>query len=150
VTRRIVNAFISLTLAASIAFAQHTPPTPQQIVQQKVARLTTLLSLNSTQVTEATTIFTNEETALSGLSASMKSARTALQTAITSNDSASIATAAGTIGSLTTQQVTATATANAAFYAILNPTQQAQYSKLGGLNAGGRGLGGFGPRGRPY
>lgn len=147
-TRSLLNAFVCLTFAATFAFAQHTPPTPQQIVQQKVSRLTTLLTLNTTQVQDATNIFTTEETALSGLAASMKSARTALQTAITANDTAGIATAANTIGSLTAQQVTATATANAAFYAILNPTQQAQYSKLGGLNAGGRG--GFGPRGRPY
>ena len=149
-TRRILT-FISLTFVAPIVFAQHTPPTPQQIVQQRVSRLTTLLTLNAMQVQQATDIFTTEETALSGLSASMKTARTALQTAIASNDTAGIATAANTIGSLTTQQVTATATADGAFYAILNPTQQAQYSKLGGMRAGGRGgPGGFGPRGRPY
>ncbi len=147
-TRRILKTFIPLIFLAPFVFAQHTPPTPQQIVQQKVSRLTTLLTLNATQVQDATTIFTTEQSALSGVAASMKTARTALQTAIASNDTAGIATAAGTIGTLTTQQVTATATANAAFYAILNPTQQAQYSKLGGLRGGGRGS--FGPRGRPY
>jgi Spy/CpxP family protein refolding chaperone len=111
--------------------------TPAQVVANRVSRLTTLLMLNSTQVTDATTIFTTEQSALSAVSASMKTARTALQTAIQANNTADITAAAGTIGTLTTTEVAAHATADAAFYAMLTPPQQAQYKQLGGLREGG-------------
>ena len=145
-TRRFLTAFISLTLLVPFAFAQrsHTPPTPAQQVENKVARLTALLMLSTTQQASATTIFTTEQTALSTVTASMKTARTALKTAVEANNTAGIATQAAAIGSLTTQEVQATSTADADFYALLTPTQQTQYNKLGGLV----GRGGFGGRGR--
>jgi hypothetical protein len=80
----------------------------------------------------------------------MQTAQTALQTAITSNSG--ISAAATTIGSLTTQQVTADATADAEFYAILTTTQQTKYAtlKLPGLGGfGGLGGSGGGPGGPP-
>jgi Spy/CpxP family protein refolding chaperone len=143
VKRRFLTALIFLTLAASFLYAQNarSARTPAQIVANRVSRLTTLLMLNSTQVTDATNIFTTEQSALSSVAASMKTARTALQTAIQANNTAEINTAAGTIGTLTTTEVAAHATANAAFYAMLSPPQQAQYKQLGGLREGG----GFGP-----
>ena len=141
--RRFFTALIALTLSAPIGFAQRTftPPTPAQQVANKVARLTTLLTQITVQQGQATTIFTTEQTALSGLSASMKTARTALQTAVQANDTAGISAAATQIGSLTAQQITATSTADAAFYAILSPTQQTQYKQLGG-HGGHGGVGG--------
>jgi hypothetical protein len=122
-----------------LVFAQNvrTARTPAQIVANRVSRLTTLLMLNSTQVTEATNIFTTEQSALANLAANMKTARTALQTAVQANSTADITTAAGTIGTLTTTEVAAHATADATFYALLNPAQQAQYKQLGGLHDGG-------------
>jgi hypothetical protein len=132
------------TLAGSLlftrnAFAQNARParTPAQIVANRVARLTTLLMLNPTQVTEATNIFTTEQSALSSVAANMKTARTALQTAVQGNSTADINTAAGTIGTLTTTEVAAHATADAAFFTLLTPAQQAQYKQLGGLREGG-------------
>jgi len=149
VKRRLISAFIFLTLAVPFLFAQqsHTPPTPTQQVANRVARLTTLLMLSSGQQAEATGIFNTEQTALSSVASSIKTARTALQTAVQGNDTAGISTAAGAIGTLTTTEVTAQATANAAFWAILSPTQQTQYKTLGGPGGYGGG-GGFGPRGR--
>lgn len=146
--RRFFTAFLFLTLAAPFVFAQrtHTPPTPAQQVANKVARLTALLTLTTTQQATATTIFTTEQSALSTVSASMKTARTALKTAVEANDTAGISTQATAIGSLTTQEVQAQSTANADFYAILTPTQQTQYNKLGGPGGGGFGGGGFGGR----
>ena len=44
----------------------HTPPSPAQMAQHQVQRYTTLLSLNSSQVEQATSIFTAEATAHSG------------------------------------------------------------------------------------
>jgi len=144
VTRRFVTAFISLTLLVPFAFAQrnHTPPTPAQQVANKVARLTAILMLSTSQQAAATTIFTTEQTALTPVAASLKTARTALKTAVEANNTAGIATEAAAIGSLTTQEVQAQSTANADFYAILTPTQQAQYNKLGAFGGGG----GFGGR----
>jgi len=146
VKRRFFPAFIVLMLAVPFAFGQksHTPPTPAQQIANRVARLTALLTLTTGQQGQATTIFTTEQMALSGLATSMKAARTALQTAVEADNTNGIAAQAGTIGALTTQEVQATATANAAFYAILLPDQQTKYKQFGG--AGSRG--GFGPRGR--
>jgi Spy/CpxP family protein refolding chaperone len=147
VTRRFLTAFISLTFLVPFALAQrnHTPPTPAQQVANKVARLTAILTLTPAQQGTATTIFNTEQSALSTVGASMKTARTALKTAVLANDTAGISTQAAAIGSLTTQEVQATSTANADFYAMLTPTQQTQYNKLGAF--GGRG-GGFGGRER--
>jgi Spy/CpxP family protein refolding chaperone len=138
-----------MALLAPFVFAQrsHTPPTPAQQVANKVARLTAILTLSTAQQASATTIFTAEQTALSSVATGMKTARTALKTAVQSNDTAGIATQSAAIGSLTTQEVQARSTATADFYAILNPTQQAQYNKLGEFGGGGGGGGGFG-RGR--
>lgn len=154
-TKRFVTAFICLTLAATIVFGQRpqsrTASTPALAAANRVARLTTLLTLSSGQQAEATRIFTTEQTAVSGLGASMKTARTALQTAIQSNNIADINAAAATIGTLTTTETAAHATANAAFYMQLTPAQQAQYKQLGGLReVGGLGAGGFGGRDRRH
>jgi Spy/CpxP family protein refolding chaperone len=138
VTRRFLTAFISLTVLLPFAFAQksHTPPTSAQQVANKVARLTTLLTLSPAQQASATTIFTTEQSALSSVATGLKTARTALKTAVLANDTAGISAQATAIGGLTTQEVQAQSTANADFYALLNPTQQAQYTKLGGLGGG--------------
>jgi len=69
----------------------------------------------------------------------MKAARTALKTAVEANDTAGIPAQASQIGSLTTQEVQAEATANAGFYAILTPDQQTKYNQLGTGLAGGPG-----------
>lgn len=135
--RSFFTALIVFALAAPAMFAQqgfarnaHATRTPEQIVASRVSRLTTLLMLTPGQVTEATNIFTTEQSALSSVATTMKTARTALQTAIQANNTAEISTAAGTIGTLTTTEVTAHATADAAFFALLTPTQQTQYKQL--------------------
>jgi len=153
--RRNFTGLAMLAVSASLAFAQsgtHTPPTPAQMVANQVARLTTLLTLTTAQQASATTIFTAEQTALSGLRTSMDTAHTALTTAVEANDAAGISAAATQTGSLTSQEVLARGTAEAAFYAILTPAQQTTYKALGGPGegpGGGRGgpggRGGFGP-----
>jgi Spy/CpxP family protein refolding chaperone len=146
--RLIFTALIFLTLAVPSVFAEksHTPPSPEQQVANRVARLTALLTLTPAQQTQATTIFTNEQSGLASISANMKTARTTLQADVEANNTAGIAAQASQIGNLTTQEVEATATANAAFYAILTPDQQTKYKTLGG--PGGNIRGGFGPRGQ--
>jgi len=146
VKRRFFTGFIFLTLAAPFVFAQkpHTPPTPAQMVANKVARLTALLTLSTAQQAQATTIFTTEQSALATVASSMKTARTTLQTDVEANNTSGISAQASQIGTLTTQEVEATATANAAFWAILTSEQQTKYKAAGGHGGGG----GFGPRGR--
>ena len=113
-----------------------------------VARLTTLLDLTSTQQNSATTIFTSEETSLATIRTSMHTARTALQTDIKNDNTADIAVQAATIGTLTSQEVQAQGTADAAFYAILTADQQSKYETLGPRGPGGPGgFGGPGPHG---
>jgi len=149
---RILATTALMAFASMLANAQnptHTPPTPAQIVANQVARLTKLLDLNSTQQASATTIFTTEETALATIRTNMHTARTALQADIKSGNAVDITTQATTIGGLTTQEVEAQGTADAAFYAILTADQQSKYESLGprGGFGGPGGPGGPGPHG---
>jgi Spy/CpxP family protein refolding chaperone len=118
---------------------------------RQVARLTTLLTLTTAQQSQATTIFTNDATAVSALTTSMKTARSALETAIQSGDTGAITTQATEIGSLTTQEVEDRANAQVAFYAILTPDQQTKYKQLapGGPGGFGKPGGPDGPGGPP-
>jgi len=153
---RVSMAFASAMLATLVIYAAGgqgpgAPPTAAQMVAQRVAHLTTLLSLNSDQQAKATTLFTTEETALSAIHGSMRTARTALNAAVEANDANGIASAAAEIGTLTTQEVQGQATADAAFYAILSNDQQTKYKAMpfghGGPGGGPRGPGG--PAGEP-
>ena len=152
--KRIMATTALMVFATMLASAQTTtpptPPTTAQIVSHMVDRLTKLLDLTSSQQTQATTIFTTEQTALSTVRTNMQTARSALKTAITSGDTATIATDAAQIGTLTGQEVQAQAVASAAFYAILAADQQSKYetlAPLGGSPGGPGGPGGPGPHG---
>jgi Spy/CpxP family protein refolding chaperone len=145
--KSIVTVLAFTTLSASLVFGQATAPTTDQIVSNLVKRLTALLTLTTAQQAQATTIYTTEQTALSGLNTSLQSAQTALEAAIKTNSLTGIITQATQIGSLTTQQVEAQAKAEAAFYAILTPDQQTTYNALHSVGLGGRGGPGGGGRG---
>jgi Spy/CpxP family protein refolding chaperone len=133
-----------------------TPPTAADMVANRVARLTKLLTLTTAQQTQATAIFTAEQAALDAVVTPMQTARTALKTAVQKNDTAGINAQALAIGSLTAQQVAAQGKADAAFYAILTEDQKAIFDelRLAGLDGPGRGgpapgdpgPGGRGPR----
>jgi Spy/CpxP family protein refolding chaperone len=131
-------------LATSFVFAQNqrTPPDPATMVQHRVSRLTTLLTLTAAQQQQATTIFTAAATADQTARASLQTARQNLNTAIKNNDAGGIDQAATTIGSLTAQTTLSDAKAQAAFLQILTPDQVTKYNQLG---AGGRGFGRGGP-----
>jgi hypothetical protein len=144
---RFLASTVLLAFSSLLANAQgtaHTPPTTAQIVADHVARLTKLLDLNAMQQTEATEYFTTEQTTLASVRTAMHTARTAIQADIKSGNTTDIATQAGTIGSLTTKEVEAEATASAAFYAILSQEQQTKYETLGPLGGGFGGPGGPG------
>ena len=150
--KTISSLLVTFALGASLALAQgpgtgtFTPPNPATLIQRRVARLTTLLTLLPDQQTQATTIFTNAATALTTVMSSMKTARATLRTAVQNNDIPGINQASATIGTLTGQLTAAEATAEAAFYAILNADQKAKVAQLNG--PGMFGPGGFGGPGR--
>lgn len=152
--RALSQAVLAVALSASFLSAQTTsaptptPHSPAQMAANRVTRLTKLLDLTSAQQTTANGIFATEATAVAGLAASSRAAQSVLQAAVLRNDSAAITSAAGQIGSLTTQRVLAQATANAAFYAILLPDQQSKYATLEPLGVGGPGGGRFAARRR--
>jgi Spy/CpxP family protein refolding chaperone len=142
---RASGAIVLLMLSASLVFAQnHGPasaPTAAQIVANRVAHYTALLTLTTAQQTQATAIFTTEQTTLSTIMPSLHTARTALRTAIQKDDLTGINTQATQIGSLTTQQTVAQGTAEAAFFAMLTSDQQTKYTQLPAHGFGGFGHG---------
>jgi Spy/CpxP family protein refolding chaperone len=137
----IKKAALSLLLTCGLAtamFAQSTGttqgtgtmPNPANRVQHQVNFLTTVLTLTSAQQQQATTIFTNAATANTTVFQSLKTARQSLWTAVQNNDSNSIASVTSNIGSLVAQMSATRAQAEAAFYQILTPDQQAKLTQL--------------------
>lgn len=114
----------------------HTPPDPATMVQRHVEHLTTLLTLTTAQQSQVTTILTNAASANTGLSANMKTAHQNLSDAIKRNDTATIDSAAATLGSLSGQRIATDAKAQAAVYAILTPDQQTKLTALEGQHGG--------------
>jgi hypothetical protein len=125
-----------------------TPPDPATVVANQVARLTKLLTLSTSQASQATTIFTNALTAVTPLETSLHTGWQSLQTAVKSDDTATIDSTSTNIGSLTGQITAIQNKAHAAFYAILTSAQQTTLSQSGGFGGHG-GFGGPGSPGRP-
>jgi hypothetical protein len=142
-----LRAIVLTAISAAFLTAQPSPPSLADMVANQVAHLTKLLALTTAQAAQATSIFTTEETAISALRTSQQTAQAALKTAVQANSTSGIATAAAQIGALETQAVTARATADGAFYAMLSSAQQMVYNEL--PQGGGRGFGppGGGPGG---
>jgi Spy/CpxP family protein refolding chaperone len=131
--------FALLVLAAS-AFAQGPgkppgPPNPTDMV----AHLTALLSLTTAQQAQATTIFTNEQTAVQAIDTELQTAHTSLAAAVKSNTTATIDSLSAQIGVYHGQILSTQSKAQAAFYAILTADQQTKYSAIHGGPGGGRG-----------
>jgi Spy/CpxP family protein refolding chaperone len=91
--------------------------------------LTTLLSLTANQQTQAASIFSAAIASLSTVKQSMKSARQNLGEAVIFN-AADINQMAAAIGNLAAQRHSIGASANAAFFQILTPAQQATLNQL--------------------
>ena len=139
-------------MSTALVFAQPpgagsgTPPDPTTMIQNRVARLTTLLGLTTSQQTQATTIFTNAFTAGQSLHTTLQTDQQTMQTAVKANDTATIDQTAAAIGGLQGQLAAINAKSNAAFYAILTADQKTKFDALphGG---GGPGFGPPGPHG---
>lgn len=118
-----------------LAYAQQQPPDPAQLVQKRVAFLSSILSLSPSQQQQATTIFTTAQNNIQPLRQQLKAARVSMKAAVQSNSTSTIAQQAGTIGSLITQIITARANADAAFIQTLSPDQQSKYGQLQSMKA---------------
>jgi Spy/CpxP family protein refolding chaperone len=138
-----------------------TPPDPQQMLQRQIDRLSNLLTLTDAQKAQAATILGNAEQSIQPLRQQMGDAHKSLAQAVKTNDVAQIEQLSTTIGLLTGQTTSIESKAQAAFFAILTPDQQAKMPNgplFGGPGMGpGRGPGmgpgmpgmgpGMGPRG---
>ena len=148
---------IAAALTASLGFAQFrtraangsgTPPDPATMIQMRVAYLTSLLSLNTAQQAQATTIFTNAYNSGQSIHTSLQTDQQELDTAVKANNIATIDQLTTAMGTLQGQLIGINAKADAAFYAILTPDQQSKYDSVphGGP---GFGPGSPGPHGAP-
>jgi Spy/CpxP family protein refolding chaperone len=146
-----VTAFLALT--GIVVMAQHgNPPDPAKMAQHRIDFLTKQLSLTPQQQQQATTIFGEIANNAKATHDQMRTAHDSLKTAIQKNDTAGIEQAANTIGSLNTQMIVAHAKAQAAFYQILTPDQQAKMNDLEshhGMGMHRHGFGHGGPGGPP-
>lgn len=127
-------ALVAALALVPIAQAQtppaHTPPSPAVIAQHMVQRYTTLLTLTSAQVEQATTIFTAEATAHQNARTSERTAHQALEAAVKANDSATIQSTSASLGQMSGEMMAAHALARAQFYAILTADQKTKYDQL--------------------
>ena len=126
----LLAVLVLLPLAQAQTAPPHSPPTPAAMAERQVQRYTTLLTLNSTQVEQATTLFTAEATSRQSARASEHAAHQALEAAIKANDTATIQSTAATLGQMETEAMVAHATARAQFYALLTADQKAKLSEL--------------------
>jgi periplasmic protein CpxP/Spy len=148
---------LACVMTAPAVFAQapeaaDAPPSADRIanmVQHRVAHMTTELSLTTAQQTQVRNVLTTAAANESTSHASMKAAHTTLGTAIRSNDAAAMEQAATTIGTLTAQETLAHAKTQAAIYQLLTPEQQTKMTQLESEERHGgpgfRGPGGPGP-----
>jgi len=97
-----------------------------------LASLSALLQLTIGQTQQADSIFAGAVTNRGGIRSTMKAARKALGTAVRNNDGPGINQIASQLGSLMAQYVANGAAANAAFYQILTPAQQATLNQFQG------------------
>jgi Spy/CpxP family protein refolding chaperone len=134
---------VTSAVATSLLLAQRpgNPRNPEMMVQHRVESLTTQLGLTSAQQQQATTIFTNAATAGASVHGNLKLAHQNLEAAVKNNDTAGIDAAATAIGNFTAQQISNESKAQAAFYQILTPDQQAKFAQHADHAGFGRGAG---------
>lgn len=145
------------TVAAAVALAQttQTPPaqaaTPEDRIAHRVEYLTTLLSLQPSQVTQITTIFTDEYKSASALDTSVQTARQAVRDAVNAlaNES-TIDRLTAAAAQLDGQMQAIHAKAQVKFLNVLTKDQRDKLTKFeGDRQAGPGGPGGAGGLGSP-
>jgi Spy/CpxP family protein refolding chaperone len=129
-----------------------TRPTPEQMVERRVDRLTTLLSLTASQVTTVRELFNAEQTAMATQRTALETAQDTLQTAVQNNaPDAQIDAAAAQVGTVQGQIAGIHAKTQAKLFAALTAEQRQKLQSLGeGRGFGGMMMGRPGPRGRAF
>lgn len=94
--------------------------------------LTAVLSLTPAQQEQAATIFANAAGARVTAHGNLQAAHKTLADAVKNNDTASISRASTALGFLMAQRISNGALANAAFFQLLTPDQQAKLSQFQG------------------
>jgi Spy/CpxP family protein refolding chaperone len=122
---------------------------PAAMLQRRIDMLTQKLSLTPAQVTQATKIYTDAQTATLPIQTGIQQNHQSLRDAVKKNDSGAIDQLSATIGTLEGQATSIQSKAEAAFYAILTPDQQAKYGQRGPGGPGGARFGGAPMGGRP-
>jgi|YNPMSStandDraft_1061717.scaffolds.fasta_scaffold09277_1 Spy/CpxP family protein refolding chaperone len=118
------------------------PPSPEEMVQARVERLSQWLSLSDSQKTQALKIFTDAQAAVQPYRQQMAAARQALQAAVKANDAAGLDRASRDIGAATAEITLIESRAEASFYALLTPEQKQKYDQMPGRGLGmGGGIG---------
>jgi Spy/CpxP family protein refolding chaperone len=146
-TTTLILSLSALSLSAQTTQDQPPqPPSAADRAQHRIQFLTNMLSLTPAQQQQATTIFTNSGTSEQSVHQSLRTAHQNLEAAVKANNLSSIDQIAAQIGTLTTQMVSDEAKAQAAFYQILTPDQQAKLSQMHG-HEGFHGPGMMGPGG---
>ena len=137
-------------LTAIAIFAQSTTPTertrpnPEQMVDQRVARMTTLLGLSPSQQTQIRTVLLEQFNASSALRTAAKTAQTNLKSAIESRaGDAQIDAAASQVGLVQGQMAAIHAKTQVRLLNVLTAEQQAKLQALPEGRGGGRGSGGM-------
>ncbi|MFN7998919.1 MAG: Spy/CpxP family protein refolding chaperone [Bryobacteraceae bacterium] len=117
---------------SSMLFAQSAgmPPGRADWQQNRLQFLTSQLSLTADQQKQATTIFSNQDAAMTSVRANLKNAHQSLEDAVKSNNLTSIEQLSSTIGNLMGQMTAAEAKARAAFYQVLTPDQQSKLTQI--------------------
>jgi hypothetical protein len=105
---------------------------PRSVTKQTkyVNSLTAFLTLTAAQKQQAAAIVASAASSATQIHANLKTARKALLEAMKNNDPGGIQQAAGTLGTLTSQQISNGALAHAAIFAGLTQDQQAKMSQL--------------------
>ena len=124
-----------------------TPPTPQQMIQREVNRLTRFLTLSTDQQTQITNILSADISNLTSLQANLKTERAAVLTAIKSNSG--VAAAVSALSATQAQVETIRANEAALIYTtVLTADQKTKVGDAVQMLSGGGGPGpgrGFGP-----
>ena len=127
-----------------------TPPTPEQMIERRVERLTTLLTLTPSQVTTIKALYTAEQTALAAQRTAMDTAQEALRNAVQTNlPEPQIDSAAARVGTVHGQIAAIHAKTQAKFLAALTAEQRQKLTTLEGergRRGGGMGRMHGGPR----
>jgi len=124
------------------------PPTPQEMIQRQVNRLTHFLTLTADQQTQITNILSADINNLSTLQGTLRTEREALLAAIKSNGGVQAAVAA--LSNTQGQVETIHANQAAQIYALLTADQKTKVGDAVNMLSGGGpgGPGGRGPGGR--